>query len=315
MWHSCECVCEYVCECVVWLCILSRMWVWVWHSIVRVYEWVMSPKYEAYMDKSSHIWMNHVKYEWYLRLQTLDCVCLRMSHVMYECVIAHVNESCHVWLRRGMYEYVVSRINVRHATHGWVMSHMDESCHMWMSHVTCGWVMSHVGDWYLRQIRHQILNCCFVFHLVLQRLDLYNYIWDMTRLYVTWFIHTWRDSLICVASLSIAILSSTLCCSGSICTFINGTWLVYTWHDLFIRDVTHWYVSQASQLPFCLPPCAAAARSVYIPVGHDSSMCDMTHWYVSSTLCCSVSSMYMHIWDMTLCMYIYGTWLAPYWRV
>jgi len=189
-----------------------------------------------------------------------------------------------------------------HVTHGWVMSHVDESCHMWVSHVTCGWLIPQANqasnsqllfclppcaaaarsvqlymghDSFIRDMIYSYvtwlidmcrepLNCHFVFHLVLQRLDLYIYKWDMTRLYVTWFIHTWRDSLICVASLSIAILSSTLCCSGSICTFINGTWLVYTWHDLFIRDVTHWYVSQASQLPFCLPPCAAAARSVHL---------------------------------------------------
>jgi len=33
-----------------------------------------------------------------------------------------------------------------HVTYEWVMSHMNESCHIWMSHVTYEWVMSHMYE-------------------------------------------------------------------------------------------------------------------------------------------------------------------------
>jgi len=48
--------------------------------------------------------------------------CLWMSHVTYEWVMSHLNESCHIWMT--------------HVTYEWVMSHMNESCHIWVSHVT-----------------------------------------------------------------------------------------------------------------------------------------------------------------------------------
>ena len=83
-----------------------------------------------------------------------------MSHVTYEGVMAHVNESCHIWTRHGTYfhlstsllprrrPYGTSSTNEsrrtwwRHGTHKWVMSHRHESqiCHAsqtWLIHQSC----------------------------------------------------------------------------------------------------------------------------------------------------------------------------------
>jgi len=61
-------------------------------------------------------------------------------------VMAHMNESCHVWISRITYEWVIPQINeschvrMSHVTCEWVMSHI------WMSHVTYEWVMSHINE-------------------------------------------------------------------------------------------------------------------------------------------------------------------------
>ena len=61
---------------------------------------------------------------------------------------AHINESCHVWMR-----HVMSNINEScptwkiHVTHGWVISYMNAGGvhqHISMSHVTYEWGMSHM---------------------------------------------------------------------------------------------------------------------------------------------------------------------------
>jgi len=90
-----------------------------------------------------------------------------MSHVAYEWVMSHMNESCHIWMshvtsitcngrvRMNLsescnilkescpiwmshvsYEWVVSHIWMNHVPYKCDMSHMNESCRIWMSHVT-----------------------------------------------------------------------------------------------------------------------------------------------------------------------------------
>jgi len=59
--------------------------------------------------------------------------------------MSRVNTSCHVWMRRVAYEWVMSHVNES-------MSRVNETCHIWIStptrfclrHVTCGCVMSRV---------------------------------------------------------------------------------------------------------------------------------------------------------------------------
>jgi len=52
-----------------------------------------------------------------------------MSHVTYEWIMSHMNESCHAWMS--------------HATYQWVMIQISESCNIWMSHATYEWVEAH----------------------------------------------------------------------------------------------------------------------------------------------------------------------------
>jgi len=98
-----------------------------------------------------------------------------MSHVTYEWVTSHMNESRHIWTSYVAYECVVSpaciflyrhtwramthpclsysnvsrHIWMSHVTYEWVTSHMNESRHIWMSHVISEWVTS-----YLNKSRH-----------------------------------------------------------------------------------------------------------------------------------------------------------------
>jgi len=76
-----------------------------------------------------------------------------MSHVPYEWVMSHMNESCPTWISRvslRMWHVTFGLSYVGHVTHlnvpqhlkynshvpcEWVMSHMNESCPIWMSHV------------------------------------------------------------------------------------------------------------------------------------------------------------------------------------
>ena len=71
----------------------------------------------------------------------------RVSHVTYEGVMSHMNESCHILVIHVTHESVKW---VSHVTYEWVMSRTNESYHIWMSHVTYEWVMSHMhesNDW------------------------------------------------------------------------------------------------------------------------------------------------------------------------
>jgi len=63
-----------------------------------------------------------------------------MSHVTYEWVMSHMNDSYHIWKSLDTYE--------------WVMTHMNLSCHMWMGHVTCEWVMLHMNEPHYEVISH-----------------------------------------------------------------------------------------------------------------------------------------------------------------
>jgi len=135
----------------------------IWVQQAR--KWVMSR-----MNESCHIWMSHVTHS-YVTSQGghTECVCVshlitagaRVSHVTYERVMSHVNESCHtIWFQQA-HNWVMSRMNeschmwMSHVTHERVTSqggHMDhsrrtsESCHTWMSHVTHERVMSHINE-------------------------------------------------------------------------------------------------------------------------------------------------------------------------
>jgi len=82
------------------------------------------------------VWMKHVTYKIYIYM---------MSHVTYEWVMSHTNESRHIWNQSC---HVCMKKKSCHVgiSHGWVMSRMNETCHIWISHVTYEWVMSHMNE-------------------------------------------------------------------------------------------------------------------------------------------------------------------------
>jgi len=102
-------------------------------------KWVESP-YERVM---SHSWMRQV-----LCYKGTGTVVLCMSHVIYEWVVSHMNESCHIWMSHVTYEWVMSHMNESCVERN--MSHIraNESCHIYewvMPHTWMGQVLYHKG--------------------------------------------------------------------------------------------------------------------------------------------------------------------------
>ena len=79
-------------------------------------------------------------------------------HIICECVMSHMNESCHIWMSHVTYHkskyywqglQSVKRVVCKglcSMNESWLMSHMDEACHIWISCVTYEWVMSHMNE-------------------------------------------------------------------------------------------------------------------------------------------------------------------------
>jgi len=94
---------------------------------VKIYISISSRRYVKYIYIHIYIYM----YIYIYIYITSEWV---MSLVTYE----WVNGSCHIWMSHVPSEWVISRINgsMSHLTYELVMSHMNESCHIWISHVT-----------------------------------------------------------------------------------------------------------------------------------------------------------------------------------
>ena len=129
-----------------------------------------------------------------------------MSHVTYERVMSHMNESCLIWMRHVSYE--------------WVMSHINESCHVGLPRPFYNWFLNPMLRFLeLWNARHGITvpdsgqgnrNARVIYALS----DI------LTNSYVTWLIHVCHDSFICDVTT----------------TFVK--WLVYRWHDSFMKTLT-----------------------------------------------------------------------------
>jgi len=84
----------------------------------------------SHRNESCHIWASHVTYEWVMSHMNESCLHLCLTSTSH--AISHVSKSCHIWMS--------------HVTYEWVMSHMNESCHIWMTRVSYEWVMSHMNE-------------------------------------------------------------------------------------------------------------------------------------------------------------------------
>jgi len=113
--------------------------------------------YVTCMDKSCHIWMSHVIYEWVTHVDLTSHRADNRYPQRYKAT--ERNESCHVygWVMSYMKESLMS---ISTAIGQTIVIHRDtkqqngmsqvtctnESCHIWMSHVTFEWVMSHLNE-------------------------------------------------------------------------------------------------------------------------------------------------------------------------
>jgi len=158
---------------------------------------------------------------------------------------------------------------------------MNESWHTYVSHTNeAAWVMSHMNKlWHTYERRSLIEALPFVSHMA-----------GMTRLhechdssYVTWLIHRWQDSFVCVHSLDcgphlydacvvwlirMCAMTHSYVCHDS---FICEPWLIHIWTDSFL----------------CGPPfydaCEWQDSFKYVP--WRIHVCGKTHLYEKGLIC------------------------------
>jgi len=125
---------------------------WLWET--GLYVWVMSyemshvPHYCIYMWTHTHVF--HMSYEtshiiWNESCLTLLCVHVH-THMRYE---LFMEGTCHLLKCHVTYWNDISHaIPMSHGTCEWVMAHVNESWHIWRSHGT--YVMAHMNEsWHL----------------------------------------------------------------------------------------------------------------------------------------------------------------------
>jgi len=109
----------------------------------------------------------------------------------------------------------------------------------------------------------------------------------MTLSVVTWLVHTWHDSFMCVTWLiHMCDMTHSYVWHDS---FICVTWLIHTWHDSCIRDMTRvyvtwlirtWYLAHAYvtwRIHMCHDSCIGDTAHSY---GNDSFIHDMVRTYM-----------------------------------
>jgi len=171
-----------------------------------------------------------------------------MSHVTYEWVMSHMNESCHIWMSHITYEWVMSHMNkschiwIRHDTYEWVMSHTNESCHIWMSHVTYEWVLWHMNESFHRWMIHITSKTQITHHDIAQLMIANKASQSLARLYVTWLIYV-------------------------------NSWHIYIWWGWFMSDMTHFWMTSRiwhdyERVPWLIHMCEMTHSHVW----HDAFM-------------------------------------------
>jgi len=101
----------------------------------------------SHVNKPCHIWTGGVIYERVMSHTSESCIC-DLSNVSNVQVVPFGLFSIHLQVEEGLHFSGNQKWCCKwmsHVTWEWVMSHMNESCHIWISHVTCEEVMLHVN--------------------------------------------------------------------------------------------------------------------------------------------------------------------------
>ena len=135
----------------------------------------------------------------------------------------------------------------------------------------------------------------------------------MTHPHLTWLIHVWHDSFICVTWLiHVCDMTHSYVWHDS---FICVTWLIhicdvthsYAWHDSFTCDMTHSHVRYDSFIcaTSLIHVCCDSFICLTWPIHmwHNSFKCDMTHSYAwHDSLLCDMTRSYVP-WLIHVCSY------------
>jgi len=143
------------------------------HTQMRHVSHTPDSKEAGCIKESCHIWMSHVIYEWVMSHMNESCQTHKwvMSHThptaktLGVCMspVSHMNRSCHTWMIHVTHMHKSCHIRMSHVTYEWVMPHMNVSCHKWLSHVTHEWVVSRHCDSLERTATYQLSHVAQVF--------------------------------------------------------------------------------------------------------------------------------------------------------
>jgi len=257
------------------------------------------------------------------------------SHVPWLFDMCHDSFTRAIWLMHGLHapcpiQWVVSHSNDACHACEWVMAHVDESWHMWISHVTCEWVMSRIMShsneaWHacMSHVTHECviwrthmwhdsfirdINPPHVRHdscTDLTRLaDARNFsvVCDMSQTHM-WHDSSTRDTIHPLVTWNFSFVTWNF-------SFVTWNFSFVTWNFSFVTrnlsfmcDMTHplvtwfihsWHVNKYSHV----------WHDAFISVTRLIHMCDMTH----GSLSCGLPSL-MHEMNHS-----YVTWLIHMWR-
>jgi len=164
----CVCVCMYAMthSCLAWLlhmCHDSLMLCVMTHSCMAcrfASAWwcFICANHIAYESVTAHLWNIIRRQQIRMSCMHESCHILWMRHIVYERNMSYTNESWRIWNIFRRQQSCMSYIS-----HEWVMPHnMNESCHTWMSRATYKYVILHKNEFLCVWMGH---GACEMVHM------------------------------------------------------------------------------------------------------------------------------------------------------